>query len=139
MSVDAQAKLGYGLSVSIFLELIDLPLGDPITDFCNIAQRGVGPGMRGGIRWRPELGNQGGNGVTPPQLSIPNHAPPSLVCGELASVFRRGGIAHLRSLLVANAGMQVVTVSSALADDFLMIFQQAFTHADPVAEIAAEF
>jgi len=44
------------------------------------------------------------------------------MCGKMAGVFRGGGIAHLRSLLVTDAGVQVVTALGALPDDLLVIF-----------------
>ena len=76
--------------------------------------------------------------VAAPALRLPDLFPEALLKLQGRLIFRRGGVRHLRSLVVADAGLNMVNPFDKGAEVIAGVIQQAFAYHDPVADIGGK-
>src|SRR5258706_1391869 len=126
------ALLLFRFSIASRQKALVLALGLPVTNVPEIGHRHVRERQSVQVRRWPELRRQRRRYETAPFLALPDEIPPALVGFDVALVFGSARIGHLRSLLVADAGVDVARVIGAQRQDVEIAVDQSLRDADPV-------
>ena len=113
-------------------------LGHPGVQRPQVGDRNVGKRQVMQVAIGAKFRRKRGVLVAAPALRLPDLFPEALLKPQGRPIFRRGGVRHLRPLVVPGAGLNMVDPFDKGAEVIAGVIQQAFAYHDPVADIGGK-